>query len=69
MELTGKLEGPKNFWDARLHRLDTIVTQKSNKKKNSKIDQYIENLGPIFKDKIALKRRFLKAEVLGVPMS
>lgn len=48
VKITGKLEGPKHFWDTRVHKLDTMVTLRRNtsKKGESHIDNALAHLPP-----------------------
>ena len=60
VQVTGKLEGPKHFWDTKLHKLDNMVTMSSNKKKNSRIDETLSQLPPKKMDTIPPRRTFVK---------
>lgn len=58
IEVTGKLEGPKHFWDTKMHRLDAMVTMSSNKKKNSRIEETLSQLPPKRDDTILARRNY-----------
>ena len=58
IEVTGKLEGPKHFWDTKMHRLDAMVTMSSNKKKNSRIEETLSQLPPKRDDTILARRAY-----------
>jgi len=67
IEVTGKLEGPKHFWDTKMHRLDNMVTMSSNKKKFSRIDETLSNLPPK-KDDTIPKRPYRNASQVASTM-
>jgi hypothetical protein len=58
IQVTGKLEGPKHFWDTKMHRLDTMVSMSSNKKKHSRIDETLSQLPPRKQETIPPRRAF-----------